>query len=117
MDYYKIASERDQTLSAIFAKFAGREISVTEKQHTYKGKHYTTRHVTDGDRNPLVEEMNQHAKAAGLKLGVTALLNETPRQCAWPEVCAPVEKDVDGKYRIGKKFTGNNFVDLKPFMP
>lgn len=90
-------------VSAMFNKFAGREVPMKEEPYVYDGQTYTRVKLADPN-DPTLQEMRDAAKANGLKMRVW-----------WPGVAgtcdfrmdrvnAHIEKEADGKYRVSKRF-------------
>jgi hypothetical protein len=92
-------------ITAIFNKFAGKEIRVVEKTHTItiEGKAYTEARAELGQREPTVAAMKKLASDHGLTLSVLLPGQISTTDYRTDRINAHVEKDADGKYRI-KKF-------------
>ena len=90
-------------VSKIFNKFAGREVSVTEKLEEVCGYKFTN--VQINDNNPVLAEIEQEAAAMGLRSvrawvpGMVSTMDyRTDR------LNVRIEKEADGKYRIQNNF-------------
>ena len=96
-------------VSVQFAKFAGREVNVTERQTKPRliGKTYYSETIPVLDSNdPAVAELTAAAQKAGFELR----LNFPPhgfgtRDYRLDRLNADVVKASDGKYRIGSSFS------------
>jgi hypothetical protein len=82
-------------LTKLFNKFAGKEISVQEIEADF----------FDVDPNDkTVQAMENLAKANGLTLRVIFPGSRVTKDMRMDRVNVHVEKEVDGKYRIGNRF-------------
>ncbi|MEZ0223500.1 MAG: hypothetical protein ACAH83_03020 [Alphaproteobacteria bacterium] len=89
-------------LTALFGKFAGREIPVREGYDETTGK---TLFVEALNRpEPVFEEMKQEAKSNGLILRVIFPGARITKDALRNRVNARIEKDAGGKWRVSKDF-------------
>jgi hypothetical protein len=92
----------------IFNKFAGQEIAVTETEKTHKmrnGQDYKYTHIAFADENdPLLTGMRETADKHGLSLRIWLPNSMGTCDMRMDRVNVHVNKDEDGKWRIGKQF-------------
>jgi len=94
-------------VAALFNKFAGREVPMTETKRTFNigGRAITVNDIQPADKNdPAIREMHDTAKKHGMTL-----------RLFWPgmagtcdyrtdRINANIEKADDGKWRVAKHF-------------
>lgn len=90
-------------VSAIFNRFAGREIPMREDTFTFKGRQYEQLNLAD-QNDPTVKEMEDFAKGQGLQLRLWWNGIAGTADYRMNRVNAHIEKAVDGKYRVAPRF-------------
>ncbi len=90
-------------VSAIFNKFAGREVAMKEEEFDFKGHKYTQVKLAD-ENDATVKEMRDAAKDAGLRLRLWLPGTVGTMDFRTDRVNARIEKEAGGKYRVSKRF-------------
>jgi hypothetical protein len=94
-------------ISALFNKFAGKEIDMIENNRTVRigGTDHTYTEVRLANENdPVIRDMHDTAQQAGLRLRLWQPGTAGTMDYRLDRVNAHIEKGPDGKYRIGKHF-------------
>lgn len=97
----------NKTLSALFNKFAGREVplTVTPQSRQIGGQTYNYDIIDLADKNdPTIAEIQKTAEDNGLRLrlwlpGAMGTMDVQPNR-----LNVHVDKEADGKYRVQKNF-------------
>lgn len=90
-------------VSKLFNQFAGRSISVIEKQVTWKGMPRNVATINLAD--PLVKEITDFAKAAGFdRVRMLTPDTVTTRDARMDRVNVHAEKGADGQWRVAAGF-------------
>lgn len=89
-------------LASSFNKFAGREVSVTEKTQDYKGRSYTTAEYDTNDA--AITEIRAEAAAMGLSVRVWMPNSMGTMDFRTNRLNVDIAKESDGKYRVQDNF-------------
>jgi hypothetical protein len=87
-------------LSDQFQRFAGKEVEVTETTHQTKCETITSTHLVEP--SPIIEELKQAVGGLELRLWLPGQMGTMDFRM--DRLNVHVNKDADGKYRIGPDF-------------
>lgn len=94
-------------VSALFNKFANKEVQIIEEERTYESPRlgkipYT--HVEIAENEPTFKEMQEIAKAKNLSLRIWLPGTAGTADFRMDRVNVDVDKDEKGTWRVGKSF-------------